>query len=58
MPQTPAAQDAHYRHATQAQVEQLLRKKNYHSLTLPDGTAIPGLIPVEALERRIRVAPK
>ncbi|HTW67047.1 MAG TPA: methyltransferase domain-containing protein [Bryobacteraceae bacterium] len=57
MPQTPAAQDAHYRHATQAQVEQLLRKKNYHSLTLPDGTAIPGLIPVEALERRIRAFP-
>jgi tRNA (mo5U34)-methyltransferase len=57
MAQTPAAQDANYRKATQAQVEQLLRKKNYHSLTLPDGTQIPGLIPAEALEQRIRAFP-
>jgi tRNA (mo5U34)-methyltransferase len=52
--QIPASQDANYRSATQAQVEQLLRKQNYHALTLPDGTEIPGLIPVSALERRIR----
>jgi len=53
----PAAQDANYRRATQAQVEQLLRKQNYHSLTLPDGTEIPGLIPVIALEQRINSFP-
>jgi SAM-dependent methyltransferase len=57
MSHTPASQDAQYRSATQSQVEQLLRKKNYHSLTLPDGTEIPGLISVEALERRIRAFP-
>jgi tRNA (mo5U34)-methyltransferase len=55
--QIPASQDANYRNATQAQVEQLLRKKNYHSLTLPDGTEIPGLIPVETLKQRINSFP-
>ena len=34
-------------------MEQLLRKQNYHALTLPDGTEIPGLISVEALKQRI-----
>lgn len=53
----PASQDANYRSATQAQVEQLLRKKNYHSLTLPDGTEIPGLISVAALQHRINSFP-
>ncbi|HTC34026.1 MAG TPA: DUF1698 domain-containing protein [Bryobacteraceae bacterium] len=57
MTRIPAAQDADYRRATQAQVEQLLRKQNYHALTLPDGTEIPGLIPVKALEQRINSFP-
>lgn len=57
MSHTPASQDAQYRNATQAQVDQLLRKKTYHSLTLPDGTEVPGLIPLDALERRIRAFP-
>ena len=35
----------------------MLRKQNYHALTLPDGTEIPGLIPVQALEQRINSSP-
>ena len=57
MDQIPASQDANYRNATQAQVEQLLRKQNYHSLTLPDGTEIPGLISTQALQQRINSFP-
>ena len=57
MARVPAEQDTNYRKATQAQVEQLLRKQNYHALTLPDGTEIPGLISVQALQQRINSFP-
>ncbi len=38
-------------------MDQLLRKQNYHALTLPDGTEIPGLISVDALRQRIESFP-
>ena len=46
-----------YREAVQRQVEKLLRSTPYHSLQLPDGTIIPGLIGIEALEQRVASFP-
>ena len=37
---------------TQAQVERIERNEWYHSIELPDGKIIPGVIPIEALKRR------
>lgn len=55
--QAAAVNDPQYRDAVQRQVEKLLRRVPYHSLQLPDGTVIPGLIGVEALERRLASFP-
>jgi len=52
-----AARDREYREAVQRQVEKLLRSTPYHSLQLPDGTIIPGLIGMEALEQRVASFP-
>ncbi|HWB86881.1 MAG TPA: methyltransferase domain-containing protein [Bryobacteraceae bacterium] len=41
----------------QQQVEMLSRKAWYHSIDLPDGTVIPGLIPVDALQGRLNAFP-
>lgn len=38
---------------TQAQVQQLLQGKWYHSLQLPGGQITPGLIPIDVLEQRL-----
>lgn len=49
--------DPQYRPAVQRQVEKLLRKVPYHSLQLRDGRVIPGLIGIEALEKRLAAFP-
>jgi tRNA (mo5U34)-methyltransferase len=51
--QGQAAADPAYREAVQRQVERLQRNTPYHSLRLPDGTVIPGLISIEALDGRL-----
>ncbi len=57
MPQAPEDQRARYSAAVREQVEYLSRQGWYHSIELPDGTVIPGLIPVEALRRRLAAFP-
>jgi len=52
-----AASDPKFRDAIQKQVEKLLRSTPYHSLQMPDGTIIPGLISIEALEQRLASFP-
>jgi len=52
-----AAANPAYREAVQRQVEKLQRNTPYHSLRLPDGTVIPGLIPIEALDGRLAAFP-
>ncbi len=52
-----AAPDPQYREAVQRQVEKLLRKTPYHSLRLPDGSIIPGLIGIDALDGRLASFP-
>src|ERR1700753_522899 len=52
-----AANDPEFRQAIQQQVEKLQRSTPYHSLRMPDGTVIPGLIGIEALEQRIASFP-
>ena len=49
--------DDEYRRGTEKQVETLLRNTPYHSLQLPDGTVLPGLISLEALKQRITAFP-
>jgi len=50
-------QDATFQELTQQQVDLISKRGCYHSLELPDGTLIPGLIPVDALKGRIRSFP-
>ncbi len=57
MSQPRAASDPQYRESVQRQVEKLLRSTPYHSLQLPDGTVIPGLIGIPELEKRIASFP-
>lgn len=52
-----AAANPAYREAVQRQVEKLQRNTPYHSLRLPDGTIVPGLIPIEALDGRLASFP-
>lgn len=53
MPIRNAASDSEFRTATQRQVERLLRSTPYHSLELPGGVVVPGLIGIDALRQRI-----
>ncbi len=48
------ATDPQFHRLTQDQVARLSKKDWYHSIRLPDGQIIPGLITVEALELRVR----
>jgi tRNA (mo5U34)-methyltransferase len=48
------ATDPQFHKLTQDQVSRLSKKDWYHSIRLPDGQIIPGLITVEALELRVR----
>src|SRR5579884_12044 len=57
MPSGGTSGDLLYRTAVQQHVEQLLRGTPYHSLELPDGTIVPGLISIEALRTRIQSFP-
>lgn len=52
-----ASHDPEYREATQQQVDKLLRGTPYHTLQLPDGTIITGLISIESLKERIASFP-
>jgi tRNA (mo5U34)-methyltransferase len=52
-----AAANPAYREAVQQQVEKLQRNTQYHSLRLPGGAIVPGLIPIEALDGRIASFP-
>ena len=49
--------DPAYRACIQKQVVDVARKTWYHSIELPDGTAVEGLIPVSALRQRIEAFP-
>jgi tRNA (mo5U34)-methyltransferase len=47
------AKDPCFRERVQNWLKDLDNKLNYHTLELPDGTAVPGVIPVEALRSRL-----
>lgn len=47
------AKDAEFRERTQAQVTDLSKTAWYHSIELPDGRVVPGVIGVEALRARL-----
>lgn len=47
------ARDAEFRERTQAQVADLSKTAWYHSIELPDGRVVPGVIGVEALRARL-----
>jgi tRNA (mo5U34)-methyltransferase len=50
-------QSPEFHRRTQQQVDQLSKHGSYHSLELADGTVIPGLISIDALQARIRSFP-
>ncbi len=51
------AQNPEFRGNTRRQAEALAKHGSYHALELPDGTIIPGLVPIEALRARIQSFP-
>src|SRR5580658_1374664 len=57
MPQQRAAGDRTFHDLVQQQVALLSTKGWYHSVELPDGQVIQGMIPVDALKARLAAFP-
>lgn len=51
------AGDPEFSSAIQDQVERLSRKSWYHSIELPDGAVLPGMVSLEDLEQRLAAFP-
>jgi hypothetical protein len=54
MPSPSPANNPEFRERIQRQVDQLSKRSCYHSIELPDGSVIPGIIGVDALRARVR----
>ncbi len=57
MPINSAARDPNFQRMIRLQTEAFARNTPYHSLELPDGSVIPGIIPVENLRNRLAAYP-
>lgn len=57
MPAKRAAEDPQFSELVQEQVTSLSRKGWYHSIELPGGSVIQGLIPLDALKKRLSSFP-
>lgn len=56
-PTGSGARNPSFRAVTQDQVEAINQRTWYHSIELPDGTVMPGVIPLEMLRQRIQSFP-